>query len=266
MKMPDIRKRVEEDRGLLKRIQLHIPGFAGYRRKEDLRASDNLLRVQLAKRLGEVRDGLEECRRVLVAEYDTDELEDIGGLVKLLTGIVQWAEVYYVQRNPFDGKFGSKQPYQFRDRDFGMVNLRVFGEFRYLVKDCSTFINRFVGTENYHTAEEVEGRIREQIVVLAYDAIGHMKDRGMGVADISTNLTTIEQIVIQKSKDHFEMYGLEIQKISSIYISIPEEVQKAVDAKASMTVLGTDYMGYQTGQAMRDAAKNPSSGALAGPR
>ena len=184
----------------------------------------------------------------------------IGGLVKLLTGVVQSAEVYYVQRNPFDGKFGSKQPYQFRDRGFGMVNLRVFGEFRYRVKDCSTFINRFVGTENYHTAEEVEGRIREQIVVLAYDAIGHMKDRGMGVADISTNLTTIEQIVIQKSKDHFEMYGLEIQKISSIYISIPEEVQKAVDAKASMTVLGTDYMGYQTGQAMRDAAKNPGSG------
>jgi len=82
--MPDIRKRVEEDRGLLKRIQLHIPGFAGYRRKEDLRASDNLLRVQLSKRLGEVRDGLEECRRVLVAEYDTDELEDIGGLINKL--------------------------------------------------------------------------------------------------------------------------------------------------------------------------------------
>jgi len=189
----------------------------------------------------------------------------VGGLVKALTGIVQEAVVFYVQRNPFDGKFGSKQPYQFRDRDFGMVNLRVFGEFRYRVKDCSTFINQFVGTENYHTADEVEGRIREQMVVLVYDAIGHMKDKGMGVADFSTNLTTIEQVVIQKSKDHFDMYGIEIQKISSLYISIPEEVQKAVDAKASMTVLGTDYMGYQTGQAMRDAAKNPGAGgSLAG--
>jgi membrane protease subunit (stomatin/prohibitin family) len=189
----------------------------------------------------------------------------IGGLVKLLSGIVQWAEVFYVQRNPFDGKFGSKQPYQFRDRDFGMVNLRVFGEFRYKVKDCSIFINQFVGTMNYHTAEEVEGRIREQMVLLVYDALGHMKEKGMGVADLSTNLTTIEQVVIEKSRNHFDLYGLEIQKISSLYVSIPEEVQKAVDAKSSMTVLGTDYMGYQTGQAMRDAARNTSGGgALAG--
>jgi hypothetical protein len=103
MKMPDIRKRVEEDRGLLKRIQLHVPGFAGYRRKEDLRASDNLLRVQLAKRLGEVRDGLEECRRVLVAEYDTDELEDIGGLInklQTLEGKVRHAEQGYTGISP----------------------------------------------------------------------------------------------------------------------------------------------------------------------
>ena len=101
--MPDIRKRVEEDRGLLKKIQLHIPGFAGYRRKEDLRASDGILRVQLAKRLGEVRDGLEECRRALVAEYDTDELEDIGGLVnkfQTLEGKVRHAEQGYSGISP----------------------------------------------------------------------------------------------------------------------------------------------------------------------
>jgi len=189
----------------------------------------------------------------------------IGGLVKLLSGVVQWAELFYVQRNPFDGKFGSKQPYQFRDRDFGMVNLRVFGEFRYRVKDCSIFINQFVGTMNYHTSDEVEGRIREQMVLLVYDAIGHLKEKGMGVADLSTNLMNIEQVVVTKSTAHFEMYGIEIQKISSLYVSIPEEVQKAVDARASMTVLGTDYMGYQTGQAMRDAAKNPGAGgSLAG--
>ena len=101
--MPDIRKRVEGDRGLLKRIQLAIPGFAGYRRKEDLRASDNVLRIQLAKRLGEVRDGLEECRRALIAGYSTDQLEDIGGLVnkfQAVEGKVRHAEQGYSGISP----------------------------------------------------------------------------------------------------------------------------------------------------------------------
>jgi hypothetical protein len=101
--MPDIRKQVEADRGILKKIQLAIPGFAGYRRREDLRASDNILRIQLSKRLGEVRDGLEECRRILVKNYDTDDLEDIGGLVnkfKTLEGKVRHAEGGYTGISP----------------------------------------------------------------------------------------------------------------------------------------------------------------------
>jgi len=53
--MPDIRDRVEQDRGLLKKIQLVIPGYAGYRRREDIRAADNLLRIQLANQLKGVR-------------------------------------------------------------------------------------------------------------------------------------------------------------------------------------------------------------------
>jgi membrane protease subunit (stomatin/prohibitin family) len=180
--------------------------------------------------------------------------------VKLLSGVVQQAEVFYVQKKPFDGKFGSKQPYQFRDKEFGMVNLRLFGDFRYRVKDCSLFINQFVGTMNYHMSDAVLEKLREQMVLLLYDALGNLKERGMGVADLAANLTTIEQIVIQKSKEHFEPYGIELMKLLGLYITLPEEVQKAVDAKASMTVLGTDYMGYQTGKAIRDAAVNPSTG------
>ena len=102
-KMPDIRQQVEADRGTLKKIQLAIPGFAGYRRREDLRASDNILRIQLAKRLGEVRDGLEECRRIMVKNYDTDDLEDVGGLVNKfveIEGKVRHAEGGYTGISP----------------------------------------------------------------------------------------------------------------------------------------------------------------------
>lgn len=184
-----------------------------------------------------------------------------GWLQRVFSGAQQEAEVFYIQRRVFDGKFGSKQPYQFRDKEFGMVNLRLFGEIRYKVGQPSNFINQFVGTFNSTSNAEIEERIRDQTVLLIYDALGHMKEKGMGVADLASNLTNMEQIVLEKSKPHFEPYGISIEKISGLYVSLPEEVQKAVDARASMGILGVNYMQYQTGQAVRDAANNPSGGA-----
>jgi membrane protease subunit (stomatin/prohibitin family) len=187
----------------------------------------------------------------------------VGAIVKFLSGVQQQAEVVYLQKRIFDGKFGSKQPYQFRDKEFGIVNLRVFGEFRYKVVHPENFVNQFVGTFNYSTSAEVEERIKEQVVVLIYDSLGDMKNEGMGVADIASNLTNIEQVMLSRTKEHFDLYGISIEKISGLYISLPEDVQKAVDTKSSMTILGANYMQYQTGQAMRDAASNPAGGAAA---
>lgn len=184
----------------------------------------------------------------------------VGRLVEALSGVRQQAEVIYLQKKAFDGKYGSKQPFPFKDADFGIVNLRIFGEFRYRVIAPENFVNQFVGTFNLSTAAEVESRIREQMVVLIYDVLGEMKERGLGVVDLAANLTEIEQFVLSRCPDHFELYGLEIQKVSGLYVSMPEKVQEAVDMRSSMQVLGTDYMGYQTGQAMREAAQNESGG------
>lgn len=184
----------------------------------------------------------------------------VGAIVKFLSGVQQQAELIYLQKRAFDGKFGSKQPYQFRDKDFGMVNLRVFGEFRYKVASPENFVNQFVGTFNFSTSAEVEDRIKEQVVILIYDSLGDMKQQGMGVADIAANLTNIEQAVLARTNDHFNLYGVSVDKISGLYISLPEDVQKSVDTKSSMTILGANYMQYQAGQAMRDAAQNPSQG------
>jgi len=185
----------------------------------------------------------------------------VGAIVKFLSGVQQQAELVFLQKRVFDGKFGSKQPYQFRDKEFGMVNLRVFGEFRYKVSAPENFVNQFVGTFNFATSAEVEERLKEQMVILIYDSLGDMKEQGMGVADIASNLTNIEQAVLQRCKDHFDLYGVSVDKLSGLYISLPEEVQKAVDTRSSMTILGANYMQYQTGQAMREAASNPSGGA-----
>jgi len=97
--LPDIRDRVEDDRGLLKKIQLVIPGFRGYRIREDLRDSDRMLRAELAKRLGMERSRMEDARRSLVkVDPMSKALEDIGGVInsmKRVEGEMLHAEVGY---------------------------------------------------------------------------------------------------------------------------------------------------------------------------
>jgi membrane protease subunit (stomatin/prohibitin family) len=233
-----------------------------YRLPRNIKFNDNIVvredEIAVFYRDGKVLDYIDRPDRYALTSLNAPI---VGKIVKALSGVVQQAELIYLQKRAFDGKYGSKQPYQFRDKEFGMVNLRVFGEFRYKVANPANFVNQFVGTFNYATSAEVEERIKEQMVILIYDSLGDMKNQGLGVADIAANLTNIEQVVLSRAADHFELYGVIIDKISGLYISLPEEVQKAVDTRASMTVVGANYMQYQTGQAMREAANNPSGGA-----
>ena len=157
-----------------------------------------------------------------------------------------------------DGKFGSTQPYQFTDPTLGIVNLRVFGEYRWRVSSPENFINQFVGTFNLETAADVEDRLKEQLLIILYNALGKMKAQGLKVTDLAGNLTNIEQMVLSTAPDNVGQYGVEINKISGLTISLPDEVQKAIDTRSQMQVLGVNYLQYQAGQAMTDAAKNPS--------
>ena len=85
--MPDIRERVEADRGLLKKIQLMIPGYAGYRRREDIRAADNILRIQITERVKGIRGDLEGIRDSLAMEGKVQGLSSIGNAIFTLEGI-----------------------------------------------------------------------------------------------------------------------------------------------------------------------------------
>ncbi|MDI6885085.1 MAG: hypothetical protein QMD22_01805 [archaeon] len=77
----DLRKKVEEDRGLLKKLELAIPGFRGYREREDLRIADSLLRAQLADRLKGIGAQVEQCRQDLVKKLELEFLEDAARVV-----------------------------------------------------------------------------------------------------------------------------------------------------------------------------------------
>ncbi len=101
--MVDLRKKVEEDRGLIKKIELAIPGFRGYRKREDLRVADNLLRSQLADKIRNVRRTIEGCRETLTKKMELEALEEAGGLVNqiaMIEGKLRHAEQGYTGVSP----------------------------------------------------------------------------------------------------------------------------------------------------------------------
>lgn len=101
--MSDIREQVREDRGILKKIQNVIPGFRGYRKREDVRAADKILRLQIADGLVRVREGLEEARKAMVEDYQTKSLDKVGSVInksRTLEGKVRHAEQGYSGFSP----------------------------------------------------------------------------------------------------------------------------------------------------------------------
>ncbi|HVX01834.1 MAG TPA: SPFH domain-containing protein, partial [Nitrososphaera sp.] len=223
-----------------------------------IRLNDNIVvredEIAVFYREGKVLTYFDQPGRYALTDFNAPI---VGGLLKFFTGVQQQAEVYYLQKRFMDGKFGSSQPFQFTDPAFGLVNLRVFGEYRWRVSSPENFINQFVGTFAIETSAEIESRLREQLVILVYNALGKMKAQGMKVTDLATNLTNLEQIILATSPENFGQYGVEINKISGLTVSLPDEVQKAIDTRSQMSVLGVNYMQYEAGQAMVDAAKNP---------
>jgi len=230
-----------------------------------IRLNDNIVvredEIAVFFRDGKVLTYFDKPNRYALTDFNAPV---VGPLLKFFTGVKQAAEVYYLQNRYLDGKFGSVEPYQFVDPVFGIVNLRIFGEYRWKISSPENFVNQFVGTFAMQTSDEIESRLKQQMVLLVFNAIGKMKDSGLKITDIATNLQNIEQMVLANSSTNFGQYGVEINKISGLTISLPEEVQKAIDTRSEMSVLGVNYMQYQAGQAMVDAAKNPSGVAGAG--
>src|SRR3989441_4463986 len=192
----------------------------------------------------------------------------LGWLQKVFTGVVQQAEVYYLQKRIFDGKFGSKEPFIFEDPDFDLIELRTFGEFRYKLGSPEAFINQFVGTFGAATSAEVEDRIREEMVKQVYVTLGKMKAGGMKVTQLATNLNEIEQRVLMETKPHFATLGIEITQVSGLSIPLPDTVKAAVATASAGRILNrnaaTGTQQYAFADAMKSAAANPSGGAGAG--
>ena len=128
--MTDIRQRVDEDRGILKKIQNFVPGFRGYRRREDLRDADRMLRAQMAGHLGSIRQGLEDSRSLISRGWNSKELELLGGVIsqlKKVEGQVAHAETGY---SGFVADIEVKEDQIFRLYDYDASMIDMIGQMR----------------------------------------------------------------------------------------------------------------------------------------
>ncbi len=174
------------------------------------------------------------------------------------------SDVYFVNTRQFmDCKWGTANPVMMRDAEFGMIRIRAFGSYAFRVTDPVLFMKEVFGTSALFTVEGVEGQIKSIVVSSLSDAIAQSK---IPALDLAANYTELGQYALQTINPRLEPMGLALSAFVVENISLPEEVEKAMDRRTSMGVLGdlNRYTQYQAAEAMRDAANNPSGGGMAG--
>jgi len=169
------------------------------------------------------------------------------------------AEVYFVSMRTFtDLKWGTMNPIMLRDPEFGPVRLRAFGSYTMRVKDPGVFLKTIVGTDSRFTTEEIVNQLRNLIVS---EIAGVLGSSNIPMLDLAGNYPKVSAIVTEKMKPEFEKLGLDLPKLLVENISLPPEVETALDKRSSMAVVGNldAYTKFQTAEAIRDAAKNPGA-------
>ncbi|MDQ3373628.1 MAG: SPFH domain-containing protein [Acidobacteriota bacterium] len=193
-----------------------------------------------------------------------------GGNTPILSKLGAWkygfnspfkSEVYFVNTKQFtDMKWGTANPIMLRDNDFGIVRLRAFGAYSMRVADPREFIKEVAGTNAHFQTEDIDSQLKRAIVSEFSDAIGEMK---IAALDLAAQYKEIGEQIRGKINEDFKAYGLEVTKFYVENISLPEEVEKALDKRSSMGALGDagKYMQFQAADALRDAAQNEGGGA-----
>lgn len=170
------------------------------------------------------------------------------------------AEVYFVNTKQFlDQKWGTKNPIMMRDPEFGMLRLRAFGIYSFSVEDPGKFMTEAFGTSSLFTVDEVTGQLKRAIVSGISDLLGESDIPAM---DLAANYDELSEAAKIKLQDRFAPLGLKIMQFYIENISLPEEVEKMLDQRTSMGVIGDlgKYTQFQAAQAIRDAAQNEGGG------
>src|SRR5262249_8224719 len=134
-----------------------------------------------------------------------------------------------------DLKWGTPNPVMMRDADFGMVRLRAFGIYTMRVADPRALIKEVAGTNAYFTTEDIQGQLKRTLVSGFSDALG---GSNIPALDLASNYDELSHIARTKLGEEFKSFGLELTKFIVENISLPQEVEAAMDQRTSMGVLG----------------------------
>ncbi len=196
------------------------------------------------------------------------------GNMPILTHLASWkygfespfkAEVYYVNTKQFiNQKWGTTSKITLRDADFGFVRVGARGVYSYKVDDASKFLKEIFGTSRDYSTYSLLDYFKSMVVTEFTDSLGEAK---IPVVDIPAKYLELSDIIKQSISEKFTAIGLELCNFVVENVSLPEEVEKAIDQRASMGALKgslNDFTQYQTAYAIREAANNPNgAGAFA---
>lgn len=175
------------------------------------------------------------------------------------------AEVYFVStRNFLDLKWGTQNPVMMRDPDFGVVRLRAFGTYGIKVVDPGVFMKQIVGTDGCYTTDEIEGQLRSMLVSSFAAMLG---SSGTAALDLASNYKTMGEKARGEMETDFQGYGLALTRFVIENISVPPEVEKMLDTRSQMGIVGGDmgrFTQFQTAQAIPEAAKSGGAGEFMG--
>ena len=174
------------------------------------------------------------------------------------------AEVYFAStRQITDLKWGTPNPVLMRDPDFGSVRVRAFGTYTLKASAPKTLLTELVGTDSSFEADEVSELLRSIISTAFADVVAKSE---IGLLDLASSYQDLSEEVRRLVLDRIDdEYGLDLPQLYIVNISVPAEVEQALDVRSSMNVIGdiAAFQGYQLGQSMPTAAANPAGG-LAG--
>ena len=200
-------------------------------------------------------------------KLNTENIPFLTKMLSLPTGFNSRikAEVYFVNTKQFLGqKWGTQNPIMMRDADFGSIRLRGYGTFAYKVDDAKTFMKEVFGTNPIYRVEDLTVECRAILLSNISDAIA---EAGIPALDLAANYKEIGNKIISVSQPEFTKIGLKLCKVNVENLSLPEEVEQALDERSKLGILG-DKMGtytqYQSAKAIREAANNPNGGNMAG--
>jgi membrane protease subunit (stomatin/prohibitin family) len=169
------------------------------------------------------------------------------------------SEIYFVSLTRFtDQKWGTKNPITMRDPEFGPVRVRAFGTYALRVTDPGLFVKEIVGTDGEFTTDEVTDQIRNVVVQEVSRVLASSK---IPVLDMAANTQAMGKLVADAIEPTIKGYGLAIPEFYIENVSLPEEVERVLDKRTSMGIVGDlgRFAQFSAAEALGTAAANPGA-------